>query len=83
MKCKPERRQFFEKLQYFPAYLIALTLVLVVNIVSLPFAWIKVIKKTCSLRSLKFTLFALFAFPFLALVMSLVDVAMASWKLWD
>ena len=82
-KCSPRARLAIEKIHYLPAYFMSLTLILAVDVVSLPFAWIQVIKKGCAKKEAKPILFALILFPFVAILICIFDLAMSSYKLWD
>ena len=76
-------RAFVERVQYLPAYFIALAIVLTVDILSLPSAWVKLIKRSVRTNRAKSIFFWTFLFPFVALLICLFDLAVASLKLWD
>ena len=76
-------RDLIEKLNYLPAYLVGLALVLAVDLLSFPFAWARVIKRGCFRGEAGSILFGAFVFPFVASLMCALDLGMASYKLWD
>ena len=45
VKCSSKMRDLIEKIQYLPAYFVALAIVLGVDLLSLPFAWSQVMKR--------------------------------------
>ena len=83
LRCSRKKRAFIEKTQYFPAYLFALGLVVLVDVVCIPSAWLKLIKKSVRMREGKAVLLSLFLFPFIALIIMLTDTVMAICKLWS
>ena len=82
-KCSSRCKHVLEKIHYVPAFEISLVLVVAVDLVFLPLAWMRVIKKGCLRREARLILFGIFLFPLVGLLMCVLDFAIASWKLWD
>ena len=75
--------RFLEGLNYLPVYFLSLGCVLLVDALTLPFAWFGLLLHSCSKKcNLRFTLFSLFGFPFFAAFLMLLDLGVACIKLW-
>ena len=81
-RCSSKWKGVLEKSNYVPAFEINLVLVVAVDLVFLPLAWMGPIKKGCLRREARLLLFGDLLFPFVDLLMCVLDFAVASWKLW-
>ncbi len=70
---------------YFPLFLLALSLVVVIDLIALPIAWVTTIhsvSRSCR-QSRGLFFLTLFCFPFYALALTLLDFCLAFRKLWE
>ena len=82
-RCSPKRRELLERVNYLPAYIIGLGIILATDLLSLPKACLHVIKRGCSRKQPRFMLYGVFVFPLVALLICFLDMAVAACKLWD
>ena len=83
LKCSLRTRERLERVQYLPIYLMALALVFVTDLMSLPFAWATVVKRSCHKRVVKWIFISTLLFPLIAVLTCLADLGMAIIYLWD
>ena len=82
-RCSSRGSLILEKVQYLPMYFLALALVIGSDLLFLPVAWVFVLKRSWEIRSLRHFMMGVLLFPFVALTICVLDLAAASFKLWD
>ena len=73
---------FLEILNFIPAFIILLTLFLLLDILSLPFAWFSTIVKTIRSKSCSLFILTLLLFPPLSLGLLVLDIILLTINLW-
>ncbi len=79
----PASSKCIERFLYLPAYIMALCLIFLVDILALPFAWVTLMKRGCARGSGSSFAFGCLVFPFYGMFICVMDLALASVKLWE